>query len=79
MTFGAPQVVYAEDAPALYDALTLLESRGWSSRHARRPADAQIFFHNFVNNADVVPRLLGKSLDSVHEQMEYYIPSMRVR
>lgn len=80
VTFGAPQVLYSEDASALYEALSSLESRGWSADGSSRPADAQLHFHNFVNNADVVPRLLGSSLDSVHDRIQQYVASMqRVR
>lgn len=75
VTFGAPQVVYSEDPAALYPALTSLEARGWSARQTRRPAHAELHFHNFVNNADVVPRLLGQSLEAVHDSLQYYLPT----
>jgi hypothetical protein len=39
----------------------------------------QLQFHNLVNNADVVPRLLGTSLDPLHSALESYLPLMRVR
>ena len=32
-----------------------------------------------VNNADVVPRLLGTSLDSLHSYMAHYLPALGVR
>jgi len=35
--------------------------------------------HNFVNNADAVPRFLGGSLNAVHQAVESYAPSMSVR
>ena len=78
VTFGAPQVIYSEDPGALYAALTSLESRGWFTRQATRPAAAELHFHNFVNNADIVPRLLGQSLEAVHDRLQHYIPSMQV-
>lgn len=71
-------MLYSEDASALYEALSSLESRGWSADGSSRPADAQLHFHNFVNNADVVPRLLGSSLDSVHDRIQQYVASMQV-
>ena len=38
----------------------------------------QLQFHNLVNNADVVPRLLGTSLESLHDILEAYIPMIQV-
>ena len=38
----------------------------------------QLQFHNLVNNADVVPRLLGTSLESLHGLLEAYIPMIQV-
>ena len=35
--------------------------------------------HWQVNNADVVPRLLGTSLDFLHSYMAYYLPALGVR
>ena len=35
-------------------------------------------FHNLVNNADVVPRLLGTSLDSLHGLLAAYLPMIQV-
>ena len=72
VTFGAPMVLYSPDTATLYQALAELEE----AAEARHPA-TPLHFHNFVNNADLVPRLLGKSLDSVHAAMESYIPSMQ--
>lgn len=72
VTFGAPMVLYSTDRAALYQKLAQLEE----AAEARHPA-TPLHFHNFVNNADLVPRLLGKSLDSVHAAVEYYIPSMK--
>jgi hypothetical protein len=66
-------VLYSTDRAALYQKLAQLEE----AAEARHPA-TPLHFHNFVNNADLVPRLLGKSLDSVHAAVEYYIPSMKV-
>lgn len=39
----------------------------------------QLQFHNLVNNADVVPRLLGTSLESLHELLESYLPMIQAR
>lgn len=74
VTFGAPMVVYSNDARAAYRQLEDLEQFA----EANCVDGAKLEFHNFVNNADIVPRLLGTSLDSVHEAMEGYIPSMKV-
>ncbi len=38
----------------------------------------QLQFHNLVNNADIVPRLLGTSLDSLHGLLEAYVPMIQV-
>ena len=38
----------------------------------------QLQFHNLVNNADVVPRLLGTSLEALHDLLETYIPMIQV-
>ena len=38
----------------------------------------QLQFHNLVNNADVVPRLLGTSLEALHELLETYVPMIQV-
>lgn len=38
----------------------------------------QLQFHNLVNNADIVPRLLGTSLDSLHGLLEAYLPMIQV-
>lgn len=65
-------VLHAVDRAALYRHLEALE------RGAAAEAAAPMHCHNFVNNADIVPRLLGSSLDAVHEAMESYIPSMKV-
>ena len=39
---------------------------------------SQLQFHNLVNNADIVPRLLGTSLDSLHGLLEAYLPIIQV-
>ena len=38
----------------------------------------QLQFHNLVNNADVVPRLLGTSLEALHDLLETYVPMIQV-
>ncbi|KAK9814112.1 hypothetical protein WJX72_000806 [[Myrmecia] bisecta] len=75
VTFGAPMVIHSQHPDALYERLTSLEA--FAERQAGRRSRPRLHFHNFVNNADVVPRLLGRSLDSVHSMMEYYVPYMQ--
>ncbi len=75
MTFGAPMVLYSTDKPSLYRELSILEQLAEN----QSPSNAKLHFHNFVNNADLVPRLLGTSLDSVHNTVEPFIPSMKVK
>ena len=67
-------VLYSTDKPSLYRELGVLEDL--AERHS--PGHVKLHFHNFVNNADLVPRLLGTSLDSVHNTVERFIPSMKV-
>lgn len=73
MTFGAPMVIQAHESALLYEQLEALD--GFAQ--AQLPAGCRIQYHNFVNNADIVPRLLGSSLESVHGAVEAYIPSMK--
>lgn len=68
-------VLYSKDKSALYHKLAVLEELA----KGQSPSHAKLHFHNFVNNADLVPRLLGTSLDSVHGVIEGYIPAMKVR
>lgn len=75
MTFGAPMVVHSEAPEQLYRQLAAMENRAESSGGGRAP---QLQFHNLVNNADVVPRLLGTSLDVLHAVMESYVPLIGV-
>ncbi len=75
MTFGAPMVVHSEAPERLYRQLATMERRAEASGGADAP---QLQFHNLVNNADVVPRLLGTSLDVVHAVMESYVPLIKV-
>ena len=75
MTFGAPMVVHSEVPERLYRQLATMERRAEASGGADAP---QLQFHNLVNNADVVPRLLGTSLDVVHAVMESYVPLIKV-
>ena len=73
-------VVYAEDAGMLYPRLQALEAAAEAAAGAAASGGApHLQMHNFVNNADVVPRLLGRSLDPVHDSVEYYVPALRVR
>lgn len=60
VTFGAPMVVYSQQAAQLYDRLQKMEA------HAEEDAGAQhppLQFHNFVNGSDIVPRLLGTGME----------------
>ena len=41
-------------------------------------ADCRLQFHNFVNNNDIVPRLLGASMSYVHECLAVVVPSVLV-
>lgn len=75
VTFGAPMVVHSEAPDRLFRQLATMERRAESSGGAAAP---QLQFHNLVNNADVVPRLLGTSLDMLHAVMESYVPLIRV-
>ena len=52
-----------------------LERAAEASGGLRAP---QLQFHNLVNNADVVPRLLGTSLEALHDLLETYIPMIQV-
>ncbi|KAK9918723.1 hypothetical protein WJX75_006273 [Coccomyxa subellipsoidea] len=74
VTFGAPMVVHSEAPDRLFRQLATMERRAESSGGAAAP---QLQFHNLVNNADVVPRLLGTSLDMLHAVMESYVPLIR--
>ena len=74
VTFGAPMTLYATNAAVLYQQLAAFEE----AAEATYAGQAKLQFHNFVNNADIVPRLLGTSLDTVHDAVEGYIPSMKV-
>ncbi|BDA46815.1 hypothetical protein COCOBI_09-2680 [Coccomyxa sp. Obi] len=74
VTFGAPMVVHSEVPERLYRQLGTMERRAEASGGADAP---QLQFHNLVNNADVVPRLLGTSLDVVHAVMESYVPLIK--
>jgi hypothetical protein len=76
VTFGAPMVVYSEEPERLYGQLAAMERAAEASGGRTAP---QLQFHNLVNNADVVPRLLGTSLDPLHSALEGYVPLIRVR
>lgn len=65
-------VLYSEDKSTLYNKLAVMEELA-----ASQSPQVKLHFHNFVNNADLVPRLLGSSLDSVHSTVERFIPSMK--
>lgn len=64
-------VIHSPSPSSLYVSLQKLE---------QHPAYAgRLQFHNFVNNADIVPRLLGSALDSIHTFAESYVPLLKVR
>ena len=65
-------VVYAEDREHSYTQLACLESK------LKLHQNCSLSFHNFVNNADPVPRLLGGSLDALHSFMTTKITRMEV-
>lgn len=69
VTFGAPMVVYSLSPSKLYDQLQKLEA---AAEKQAGDAHPPLQFHNFVNGADIVPRLLGASLDSVHTAIGSY-------
>ena len=72
VTFGAPMVLYSEDPSVMYQQLHTLEAAQGRNRRSK------LQIHNFVNNADAVPRFLGGSLNAVHSAVESYVPSMSV-
>lgn len=67
-------VLYSDDPSQMYKQLHALH-RAAEGRGRKRKLQC----HNFVNNADAVPRFLGSSLDAVHQAVENYAPSMSVR
>ncbi|KAL3143242.1 hypothetical protein ABBQ38_002093 [Trebouxia sp. C0009 RCD-2024] len=71
VTFGAPMVLYSEAPAEMYKQLHAL-ARAAQGRGRRQ----KLHYHNYVNNADAVPRFLGGSLNTVHQALESYIPSM---
>ena len=67
-------MVLYSDAPAeMYEQLHALAKAAQG-----RAKKQKLQHHNFVNNADAVPRFLGASLDAVHQAVESYVPSMSV-
>lgn len=66
-------VLYSDVPPEMYKQLHKLEqaAEGRDRKH-------KLQSHNFVNNADAVPRFLGGSLNTVHQALESYAPSMSV-
>ena len=73
VTFGAPMVLFSEQQSEMYKQLHKLKkaAAGRGRRH-------KLQWHNFVNNADAVPRFLGGSLNTVHQAIESFVPSMSV-
>jgi hypothetical protein len=70
VTFGAPMVLYGEDAAKLYGGLQKLEAAAEAA--AGRAGHPPLHFHNFVCGSDIVPRLLGASLETVHNSVADY-------
>ena len=56
-------VVYAEDREQAYEHLAALEA------NVELDEGCSLSFHNFVNNADIVPRLLGGSMMGIHDRI----------
>ena len=73
VTFGAPMVLYSEAPAEMYKQLHALAKAAQG-----RAKKQKLQHHNFVNNADAVPRFLGGSLNAVHQAVESYVPSMSV-
>lgn len=75
MTFGAPMVLYSQSPALLFQKLQALES--WAERQSRcRHPPLQ--FHNYVNGADIVPRMLGSSLSAVSAGLASYVSYFQV-
>ena len=72
MTFGAPMVLHSLSPEEAYASLAQ-----HMARHG--PQGQALHIHNFVNNADVVPRLLGPQLDGMYQAVHALVPSIQVR
>ena len=72
MTFGAPMVLHSMNAAEMYTAL-----QQHMARHS--PLGQQLHIHSFVNNADVVPRVLGPQLDGMYQAVHALVPSIQVQ
>lgn len=66
-------VLYSEASAEMYKQLHSLAKAAQG-----RAKTQKLQHHNFVNNADAVPRFLGGSLNAVHQAVEGYVPSMSV-
>lgn len=73
VTFGAPMVLYSENPAGMYSQLQHLQTVAQGQGVTRK-----LQFHNIVNNADIVPRALGCSLNCIHQALETYLPSLSV-
>jgi len=60
VTFGAPMVLYGEDANKLYAGLQKLEAAAEAA--AGKAGHPPLHFHNFVCGSDIVPRLDLRSM-----------------
>lgn len=66
-------VLYSNNPAEMYTQLQDLQK---AAQGRRRMPHLQC--HNYVNNADAVPRSLGSSLDALHQAVESYVPIMGV-
>ena len=73
VTFGAPMVLYSQHPAEMYKQLQDLQNAAHGRKRTHR-----LQCHNYVNNADAVPRSLGSSLSALHHAVEDYVPAMSV-
>ena len=73
VTFGAPMVLYSQHPAEMYKQLQDLQKAAHGRKRTHR-----LQCHNYVNNADAVPRSLGSSLNAVHQAVEGYVAAMSV-
>lgn len=66
-------VLYSNNPAQMYKQLQELQK---AAQGRRRTFKLQC--HNYVNNADAVPRSLGSSLDALHQAVESVMPSLSV-
>lgn len=66
-------VLYSQHPAEMYKQLQDLQKAAHGRKRTHR-----LQCHNYVNNADAVPRSLGSSLSAVHQAVEVYVPAMSV-